>query len=181
MAAEKDALIRGYARALLEVAEAEGELAAVEDELFSFAKAVERETKIREALSEPSLPPENKKGLIRDLLGERANPHAVNLLGFLVDQGRGRDLVRIVERLAEVAAERRQHQLAEVRSAVPLNETQRASLAAALSRATGRTVEVKVVIDPSVIGGVVARVGNEVFDGTLRGRLVEARERLAGA
>jgi len=178
--AEKDALVRGYAEALFAVAEAEGELAAVEDELYGFAKALERETKLREALTDPALPAENKKALVRDLLGERANPHTVNAIGFLIDQGRARDIGRIAEDLAAVAAERRAHQVAEVRSAVPLDDEQRARLAAALSKATGREVEVKVVVDPNVIGGLVAKVGDEVFDGSIRTRLSDARGRLTG-
>jgi F-type H+-transporting ATPase subunit delta len=178
--AEKDALVRGYAEALFAIAEAEGELAAVEDELYGFAKALERETKLREALTDPALPAENKKALVRDLLGERANPHTVNAIGFLIDQGRARDIGRIAEDLAAVAAERRAHQVAEVRSAVPLDEEQRARLAAALSKATGREVEVKVVVDPNVIGGLVAKVGDEVFDGSIRTRLSDARGRLTG-
>ncbi|MEW6059466.1 MAG: ATP synthase F1 subunit delta [Actinomycetota bacterium] len=179
--AEKDALVRGYARALFEVAEAEGELSAVEDELFAFAKALESRMELREALTDLALPAENKKALLRDLLGERANPHTQNVLAFLIDQGRTRELGRIIQALAELAAERRQHQIAEVRTAVPLDEGYRERLAEALSKATGRTVEVKVVVDPSVIGGVVAKVGDQVFDGTVRGRLMNARERLAGA
>jgi F-type H+-transporting ATPase subunit delta len=177
--AERDALVRGYAEALFAVAEAEGEASAVEDQLYAFAKALETETRVREALTDPALPAENKKGLVRDLLGERANPHTVNALGFLIDQGRARDIGRIVEELAAVAAERRAHQVAEVRSAVPLDEAQRERLATALSRATGRQVEVKVVVDPTVVGGIVAKVGDEVFDGSVRARLAEARERLA--
>jgi F-type H+-transporting ATPase subunit delta len=176
--AEKDALVRGYAEALFAVAEAEGELDVVEDQLYAFAKALETEGRLREALTDPLLPAENKKGLIRDLLGERANPHAVNVLGFLVDQGRAREIGRIVEELAAVAAERRAHVVAEVRSAVPLDDAQRARLAEALSKATGRQVEVKVVVDPAVVGGIVAKVGDEVFDGSVRSRLDEARGRL---
>jgi F-type H+-transporting ATPase subunit delta len=176
--AEKEALVHGYAEALFAVAEAEGELSAVEDELYAFGKALETQTRLREALTDPALPPENKKGLIRDVLGERANPHTVNALGFLVDQDRAREIGRIVEELAEIAAERRAHQVAEVQSAVPLDEGQRRRLADALSRATGRQVEVKVVVDPSVVGGLVAKVGDEVFDGSVRTRLQEARGRL---
>jgi F-type H+-transporting ATPase subunit delta len=70
--------------------------------------------------------------------------------------------------------------VAEVRSAVQLDERQRERLAAALSRATGRAVEVKVVVDPTVVGGVVAKIGDEVLDGTLRTRLTEARQHLSG-
>lgn len=179
--AERDSLVHGYADALFAVAQAEDELEQVEAQLYAFAKLLEREPRLREALVDPMLPVENKRGLIRDSLGERANPVAANLLGFLVEQGRARELGRIVEGLVEVAAERRQHQLAEVRSAVPLDEGQRGRLAEALSKATGREVEVKVIVDPSVIGGVVAKVGGEIFDGSIRSRLAEARQHLAGA
>lgn len=176
--ADRDALIRGYAEGLFEIAQAEGELRIVEDELYAFAKALETRGEIREALHDPALPAENKRGLIRDLLGSRANPNTLNALSFLIDQGRARDIEAIVEAFAHVAAERRARQLAEVRSAVPLDETQQRRLAEALSLATGRTVEVKVIVDPSLIGGIVARVGDQVFDGSVRRRLAEARERL---
>jgi F-type H+-transporting ATPase subunit delta len=179
--AERDELIRGYAEALFAVAEAEGETGAVEDQLYAFARLVERDVKVRDALADPSLPAENKRGLIRDVLGERANPVAVNLLGLVVDLGRGRDVGAIVDALTTVAAEHRQHQVAEVRSAVPLDAARREKLAAALSKATGRSVEVKVVVDPNEIGGLVARLGDEVFDGTVRTRLRDARQRLSGA
>jgi len=67
-----------------------------------------------------------------------------------------------------------------VRSAVPLDDAQRARLVEALSKATGRQVEVRVVVDPTVIGGIVTRVGDEIFDGSVRSRLRDAREQLAG-
>jgi F-type H+-transporting ATPase subunit delta len=78
------------------------------------------------------------------------------------------------------AAEARSRVAAEVRSAVPLDEDQRTRLAAALGRATGRAVDVKVVIDPEVLGGVVAQVGDTVIDGSVRARLDELRERIGG-
>jgi F-type H+-transporting ATPase subunit delta len=174
-------VIRGYAQALFAIAGAEGELSLVEDELYGFAKALEGQPKLADALADPALPAENKKALLDDVLGDAANPLARNTLAFLIDQGRGRDIGPIVAALAEVAAESRKHVVAEVRSAVPMSQAQRTKLAKALSKATGKTVEVKVVIDPSVVGGAVARVGDEVFDGTVRNRLQEARRQLAGA
>ena len=112
------------------------------------------------------------------MLGERANPVTVSLLGFVIDAGRARELPKIVEELAAMASAEREHALAEVRSAVELTAEQRERLAAALSSATGRTVDVKVVVDPSVIGGVVARVGDEVFDGSIANRLEDAKQAL---
>lgn len=179
--ATKDEIVRGYAQALFAVAEAEEDLGTVEDELFAFVKAVERDGRLREALTDPALPAENKRALVKELLGDRASPHTVSILGFLIEQGRAKELGRIVESLAELAAERRKHVVAEVRSAVPLTQERRKRLAEALSKATGKNVEIKLVVDPSVIGGVLARVGDEVFDGTVRTRLQDVRERLGSA
>lgn len=176
----KDELVRSYAEALFRVAAAEVELDAVERHLFAFARLLETEPRIREALTDPSLPVENKRALIGDSLGERANPLAVNMLAFIVEQGRARELERIVDVLAQVAAETREAAVAEVRSAVPLDEARTRKLAEALSKATGRKIEVRVVVDPDVVGGLVAKVGDEIFDGSIRTRLAEAREHLAG-
>ncbi len=179
--ASKDDAVRSYAEALLAVASAEGELDAVERQLFAFAKMLEREPKVREALTDPALPNENKRNLVAEALGERANPVALNLLGLLVDQGRAREIDEIVETFADVVAETRERAVAEVRSAVPLDEARASRLAEALSRATGRQVELKVVVDESVVGGVVAKIGDEIFDGSVRSRLIDAREHLAGS
>lgn len=177
----KDAVVRSYAEALLAVASAEGELDAVERQLFAFAKMLEREPRVREALTDPALPGQNKRNLIAETLGERANPVAVNILGLLVEQGRARDIDRIVETFADVVAETREHAVAEVRSAVPLDDATAKKLADALSRATGRQIELKMVVDESLVGGVIAKIGDEIFDGSVRTRLIEAREHLDGS
>ena len=170
---------RGYARALFAVAEAEGVLDEVTDELFRFARAVERQADLRQALTDPALPPDRKHAVLRDLLGERANPHTLHLVEFIVDQGRARELEAIVEEMIQLAADRRRHAVAEVRTAVPLDRERRERLARALSEATGKEVELKVIVDPSLVGGVVARVGDQVIDGSIRRRLELARERLS--
>jgi F-type H+-transporting ATPase subunit delta len=176
--ATKDALVQGYARALFAVADAEGELDRVEDELFRFGKAVESEPALRDALTDPKLPADRKKAVVSDILG-KATRHTVSLLGFIVEQGRAKDLSRIIAALEEVAAERRSQEVGEVRTAVPLDDARRKKLAAALSKATGKEIDLKVLVDPAVIGGVVARVGDQVFDGTIRRKLELARQQLA--
>ncbi len=176
--AGKEGLIRGYAEALVGLTEAEGAAASVGDELFAFAKAVEQNTPLREALVDPALPVENRKAVLRDLLGERSNPLTLALVSLIVEAGRAKDLGAIVDEMAAISARRRDEQLAEVRSAVPLTDEQRTRIAAALSHATGRTIDVKVVVDPSVVGGIVARVGDEVFDGSIASRLTDAKQQL---
>jgi F-type H+-transporting ATPase subunit delta len=174
-------LIRRYAEAFYLIAEAEDELDAVTDQLFAFGKLLDRQSDVRASLTDAALPVENKVALVRDVLGERANPNAVNLLALMIEQGHARETARVADELAAVVAERRKHVLAEVRSAVPIDDAHRTRLGAALSKATGKTVEIKVVVDPEVVGGLVAWVGDEVFDGSVRGRLQEAKEQLTGA
>ncbi len=171
--------IRGYAQALFSVAQAEDALETVEDELFRFARALEQEGQLRESLTDPALPIERKKAVLRDILGERASPHTISILGFLVEQGKARDLAAIVDELVSVASERRDAAVAEVRTAVPIDDKQRDELAKALERATGKKVELKVVVDPSILGGAVARVGDQVIDGSIRRRLELARDQLS--
>jgi F-type H+-transporting ATPase subunit delta len=90
--------------------------------------------------------------------------------------GRANELPAIVDRFVELAAAEREHAVAEVRSAVALDEGQQQRLAAALSQATGKRVEVKVIIDEKVLGGIVARIGDTVIDGTIRHRLEQLKE-----
>lgn len=177
----KDAVNQGYARALFAVAQAEGELDRVEDELYRFGRTIEDQPKLREALVDPALPAERKIAVIREILQNKASRHTTALLGFLVEEGRTKDLPEILESLAEVVGEYRNKAVAEARSAIPLDEERRTKLAKALSKASGKDVELKVLIDPSLVGGVVARVGDQVFDGSVRRKLELAREQLARA
>ena len=108
-------------------------------------------------------------------------PHTINIISFIVQQGRARELQKIIDSLVELAAQERAKAVAEVRSAVPLNDSQREQLTEAIARATGKQVELKVLVDPTVIGGLLVRVGDQVFDGTVRRRLEMAREHIGRA
>jgi F-type H+-transporting ATPase subunit delta len=176
---EKKELIHGYATALFQIAEAEGALDRVSDELFRVAKALEQNHELHSALTDIAIPVERKQAVIADLLGDRASPVTLNILSFVVSQGRARELSEIVSDLADLAAQARSKELAEVRTAVDLDEETKKKLAEALGKATGKTVDIKVVIDPSVVGGVYAKVGDQVIDATIRRRLQELREQLA--
>ena len=150
----------------------------MEDELYAFARAVDQHPELREALTDAALPAEQRKAVVDELLGERAQPLTAALVGLVIDTGRARELPKIIDELARLAAHEREHELAEIRSAVALTDAQRDRLATALSQATGRQVDVKVVVDPSVLGGVVARVGDLVFDGSVASRLEGAKQAL---
>jgi F-type H+-transporting ATPase subunit delta len=171
-------VIEGYAAALFEVARAEGTLDEVEDELFRFARSFESNDQLRNALSDEMTPASRRQGIVEDLLGGRANPTTVQLISMVVGSGRTRDLTAIVDRLVERAAQAKNLAVAEVRAAVPLSEDQQDRLKAAVANATGKDVTIKVVVDPSVIGGLVVTVGDTVIDGTVRTRLDQLKSRL---
>ena len=176
----QDELITGYAEALFKVVQAEGELDRVEDELFRFGKLLETNHELKQALSDQSIDKIQRVKVLDELLSDKVSPHTLGLLAFVVEQGRARQLPQILKGLSDLAAEARNSVVAEVRSAIPLDAKQRKELAAALSKATGKKVEVKVLVDPSVIGGIVAKVGDTVIDGTVRRRLEQLKEQVKG-
>lgn len=170
--------IDAYAGALFEVARAEGNLDEVEDELFRFARSLEGSDALRNALTDEMVPAAKRQAIVEDLLGGKASPTTAQLVSFVVGSGRGRDLPAIIAKLVERAAAEKQRAVAEVRSAIPLDDDQKHRLAAALANATGKQVELKVIVDPSVLGGIVATVGDTVIDGSVRTRLDQLKSLL---
>ncbi|HUR18341.1 MAG TPA: ATP synthase F1 subunit delta [Acidimicrobiales bacterium] len=170
--------VHAYASALFEVARAEGALDTVEEELFRVARTFEGSDELRSTLTDQAIPVEMRQGIVEQLLGDRASPVTTSLVSFVVGAGRARDLPAIIDRLVEEAADQRDEVVAEVRSAVPLDVEQKTRLAAALSEATKKKVSVKVIEDPSVLGGLIATIGDTVIDGSIRHRLDQMKESL---
>jgi len=165
-----------YASALLEIAKAEGSLSRVEDELFKVARTLEGNEQLLSTLTDKSIPVERRQGIVEDLFKKKASPVTTALVSFVVTAGRGKDLPAIIDKLVAQAAEERDEAVAEVRTVIPLNADQQTRMAAALSQATGKRVSVKVIVDPTVLGGVIARIGDTVIDGSIRHRLDQLRE-----
>ena len=170
--------VESYARAFLEIAKAEGHVGEVEDELFRFARSLASSDDLRLALTDPQLPAARKVAVIDDLLENKALVATEALVLLVVSAGRVTDLEAIVDRFVELAVAERDKEVAEVRSAVPLSAGDVARLEQALGQATKKNVEVKVVVDPEVLGGIVTRMGDLVIDGTVRHRLDQLREQL---
>ena len=162
-------------------AEKAGELDQVEGELFFLGTVVEQQPQVRSALTNPGLPVENKRALVADLLDGRVGRRTAALADLLVELHEGHDLDTVAKQWAEAAAARRNRLVAEVRSAVELDDQRRARLAEALTRVLGKPVVLQVTIDEAILGSVVVRVGDELFDGSIRSRLEQAREALGVA
>jgi F-type H+-transporting ATPase subunit delta len=173
-----DARIEGYARGLFEIARAEGTLDEVEDELFRFARSYESSDALRTTLTDEQIPAAKRLAIVEDLLGGKATGTTTQLISMVIGSGRGRDLPAIVDKLVARASSSKNLEVAEVRTAVALTADQQSRLAAALANATGKQVNLKVVVDPSVLGGVVATVGDTVIDGSVRTRIDQLKARL---
>lgn len=176
----RDELVQGYAEALFKVVQTEGELDRVEDELFRVGKLLEENYELKQALSDQNVDAASRIKMLQELLAGKAHPHTLSLVTFIVTQGRARQLPQILEQLSELAADARQSVLAEVRSAVPLDEDAQKRIAEALSKATGKKVSVKALVDESVVGGIYAKVGDTVIDGTIKRRLEQLKEQVKG-
>lgn len=166
-----------YASALLAVARAEGVLEDVEDELFRVSRTIGGDDRLRSALTDIAIPLETRQAVVEEVL-KGARPITKSLVSFIVGIGRAKDLPEIVDEFLKQSASERSREVAEVTSAVDLDEATKAKLAEALSQATGKQVEVHVIVDPYVLGGLRARIGDRVIDGTVRSRLRKLRESL---
>ncbi len=167
-------------QAAFTVAEADGTLGNVEEELFRFGRAIDSSADLQMALTAPSTPAATKAGVVRSLLEGRVTPATLSVLEYTASHLRGRRADTAVDELSELAAAQRNRVVAEVRVAAPLNDEQQRRLTEALSRLKGRKVQLNVAIDPTVIGGIAVRVGDEVIDGTVAARLEQARRTIAG-
>ncbi len=171
------AQINAYVVAMFEIALANDAVSAVEDDLFRLARAIESNEQLRAALNDTSLPADRRQNIVEQLLGGKAHNVTVQLVSLLVGTGHISLLPQVADALVKRASSSKQMEVAEVRSAVALTDAQKARLAEALGKVAGKPVNLKVVVDPSVIGGLVATIGDEVIDDTVRTRLDQVKAR----
>jgi F-type H+-transporting ATPase subunit delta len=160
------------------VAEKDGSLDRVEDELFRFGRITDREPELARLLSDQATPADKRIGLLRDVLGEKVAPITALLLEQAVRTPRSRNLDVAAEQLSELAAARRDRYVAHVRTPVRLTAEQEQRLTDSLTRLYGRPISVQAELDPDLLGGLVVRVGGELIDGSVAGRLAAARRSL---
>ncbi|MGD9985180.1 F0F1 ATP synthase subunit delta [Pseudonocardia sp.] len=164
--------------AVLGVAEKDGSLDEVEDELFRFGRVLDREPQLSALLVDRTTPADKRASLLAGLLRGKASTVTATLLEQAVRSPRALALDLVAGRLAELAAARRDRYVAHVRSAVALSEQQEQRLTESLGRLYGRPISLQVEHDPEVLGGLVVQVGGELIDGSVAGRLAAARRGL---
>lgn len=160
-------------------AERSGELDEVEDQLFRFERVVDAHPDLSLLLDDPATDDEGRAQVVSRLLSDKAHPLTVDLLTALARDTGGASFSHGVTELIEQAAQRRDKIVAVVHAAVPLSDEQIERLRAALRRIYSRDVSVHVFVDDTVGGGLRVKVGDEVIDGTVAGRLEALRRTLA--
>lgn len=160
------------------VAEKDGSLDRVEDELFRFGRITDREPELGRLLADQSTPADKRIELLREVLGDKVAPITALLLMQAVRIPRSRNIDVAAEQLSELAAARRDRYVAHVRTPVRLTAEQEQRLTDSLSRLYGRSISVQAELDPDLLGGLVVRVGGELIDGSVAGRLAAARRSL---
>lgn len=169
-----------YANALADIALAQGAAAPVIKQLGDFGAVYAESAQLRNFLASPAVDREPKHGVVEKLAARLgASKILRNFLFVIVDHRRTAILPEIIAAFQEVVRQRQGIAEAEISSAVELSAAQKTEFASRLARLTGKRVEVKYSLEPALLGGAVVRIGDTIYNGSLRNRLNELRTRLA--
>jgi F-type H+-transporting ATPase subunit delta len=167
---------RRYARALFDLGVESNSLDKMTAEVKSVADAVAASPELASVLTNPTVPVPARKSIMSDIAQKLGvSPLVKNAILLITDHNRAGALPRIANALSELADEKAGKLRAEVTSAAPLNDAQYTKLVASLEKLTGRKISLVKKTDPSLIGGVVTRIGDKVYDGSVKSRLEEIR------
>jgi F-type H+-transporting ATPase subunit delta len=173
-------IARRYAGALFDVVSPSKDVSSVEREIASVSQIVEDHAELKQAFESPAVPAARKRAVLEAVLDAAGgvSPEVRRTLLLLADQDRLPLVGEVAAAFAERVRQARKVVPAEIITAAPLPEARRAALAEALTRAVGLAVMVTERVDPAIIGGVVARVGGVVFDGSVARQIERVREKL---
>jgi F-type H+-transporting ATPase subunit delta len=172
-------LARRYARALFDIGREEGQLRRMLSEVEEFGKVLDGSPALREVMEADDVSRRDKNAALEAALaGAGFLPSAKSFLSLLVEKGRMDVLPPILVALRRMVEEFEGIERVEVLVPMPLPVTQKDLLRTVLERRTGKKVVLEETVDPSVLGGLVVRVGSTVYDGSVRTQLQEIRENL---
>lgn len=172
MSAISGEIVEPYAAALMSLAKSKDLTARFGEDVRSLLNVMDESQELKQFLGNPTIKPEDKKAVLQRLVGEEVDQYMRNFLMLLVDRGRIIFLEGIGKQYLALLRELNQTVLAEVTSAVELNEGQQETVRERVKAMTGATeVEIQTQIDPSLLGGVIIKVGSQVIDSSLRGQL----------
>jgi len=172
------ATIDTYVASITAIAEADGVLSQLVGEFAAVVRAIDNSDDLRNKLSDELLPISVRQNIVEKLLDGKGHRLTTQCVALVVGAGHGRDLRTIAEKISSNSAHAHGREVAEVRTAVALSDDQTKRLTEALTKATGSQINLTVIIDPSVVGGIVATVGDKVIDGSIRNSLDQLKSRL---
>ncbi|MDW8107205.1 MAG: ATP synthase F1 subunit delta [Armatimonadota bacterium] len=167
---------RRYARALFEVAIKRGQLQQTSEELANLRLLMRASEELRRFFYSPLIPRDYKSLRLRQVLKDRILPFVMRLIELLIEKRRENLFEAICDEFERLKESYLQVERAVITTAVPLDETQQAALVQALERRTGKKILPIFKVDPSLLGGVRVRIGDQQIDGSLRGALDRLRE-----
>ncbi len=174
-------IARRYARALYELGQDKGSPLGLIRNVQSMAEVWTDSEELRDLIANPHLKRDTRRRVLNEIAARLAlAPYAKNFVNLLFDKSRLVELPAIAMELGKLADERQNRVRAEVISATPLPEVTLSKLKFALEKATGRVVMISAEEDPSLIGGVVTRVGDMMYDGSIRRQLTRMKETILG-
>ncbi|MGK7880006.1 MAG: ATP synthase F1 subunit delta [Crocosphaera sp.] len=175
-------LTEPYAQALMSLAQSHGLTEQFGDSFRALESLIEQSQDLRDFVMNPTINPESKKSVLRQVMGDDTNPYLINFLMLLIDNRRIVFLEQVVSQYLELLRNLNQTVLAEVTTVCELSERQTQAIIDQVKSITdAQDVEIKTSIDPDIIGGVIIKVGSKVFDTSLRGQLHRMRLRLLNA
>ncbi|MCL6519699.1 MAG: F0F1 ATP synthase subunit delta [Armatimonadetes bacterium] len=173
-------LAKRYAAALFEAAKASDSIDLVESDLGLVTYSLESVSQLTEVLEQPLIPIEHKKEIVRDIFSGRVQELTLNFLGLVIEKRRERILTEVEKEYVKLANDYRGIVLVQVTSALPLTSDEKSALRAKLEVFTGKQVELELHEDPTLIGGLVLRIGDTVIDGSVKGYLESLRNQMLG-
>jgi len=171
---------RRYADAAFEIGRAAGTLDAWERDLATLGATLQH-PQLRRLMEHPAVPYAEKERVLRRVAGDALEPGAVSLVLLMIRRGRPGAIAPMVARFGELLRRERGIALAQVRTALPIDEEQRTAIAARLEALTGERIEMEETVDPALIGGIAVRIGDRLYDASVRSRLERLRARLTAA
>jgi F-type H+-transporting ATPase subunit delta len=174
--ARRDTAARRYAEAAFEIGRADATLDAWERDLERLRAALADED-LRTLVEHPAVAYADKERVVRRVVGD-VLPEALNLVLLMVRRGRPGAIGRMVEHFGALVRRHRGIALAEVRTAMPIEDAQRDAVIQRLHELTGDEIQINEVVDESLIGGITVRIGDLLYDASVRSRLERLRARL---
>ncbi|BCL82803.1 F0F1 ATP synthase subunit delta [Ktedonobacteria bacterium brp13] len=173
----KGAIARRYAEAVFDIAQRQNTVDRTLDDMQGIAQLFS-ERKLSYLLREPKIPAQRKETALRQALADKVLPTSLNLALLIVQRQLVEVMPNIAKELEQFVLNYRNQAVAEVTTAVPMNDAQSATVTRALEQKTGKHILLQTRVDPSILGGVVARVGDEIIDGSVRNRLHSLQQQL---